>query len=75
MTVSIEKAALLHELTVIQMDHQMFRAALKSADRGLQDIHHCKKSSATLYMGLLELKAEAQWQLREFVNIYIYVYV
>ncbi|CAO3660934.1 unnamed protein product [Rhizopus stolonifer] len=65
-TVLVEKAALLHELTVIQMDHQMFRAALKSANRGLQDIHHCKNSSATLYLGLLELKAEAQWQLREF---------
>ncbi|KAI9248759.1 hypothetical protein BY458DRAFT_550844 [Sporodiniella umbellata] len=72
---TIEKVALLQELTVIQMDNQMLRAAVKSADRGLQDLKHCYNSSsqtAILYLELLELKLDALWQLRE-SNIETYI--
>ncbi|KAG0792046.1 hypothetical protein G6F16_004657 [Rhizopus arrhizus] len=70
-----QKAVLLHELAMIQLDNQMYRVAIKSADEGLYNLNNFKHSTISiihLYIKLLEVKSESQWQLRE-NNIETYI--
>lgn len=67
-----QKAVLLHELAMIQLDNQMYRVAIKSADEGLHNLNNFKHSTISiihLYIKLLEVKSESQWQLRENVKL------